>query len=311
MQSTVRGGPLAFRTIVVATDFSVFADRALLKTVELAHRSKARIILAHVIDPLIYCNALNGAPFVLHRIEQDVREGLENSAEVLRRERIPYELVVREGIVRDCLCQLVEDLDADLLVIGTHGESRFDREVVCSVAEKILRVAPCLVMTVGPLSCPSVPGETTSKRLLFATGFSAHSVSALPFVDALAHHLGSELYLLHVGTLSADKDVARNSMEKLEQMARMHIRLTPRVHCVVQNGGLGDTIAAVVSSIGAVATVLAVQQEDLRRKPVGGLNQGLIYRIVTQMCCPVFTLHSGLEKGCPRTQVMDEALLSQ
>lgn len=311
MQSTMRGVSPSFETIVVATDFSKFADRALMKAVELAYRSRSKIILVHVIDPLIYCNALNRAPFVSRQIERDARERLEISAAVLRRERIPYELVVRQGMVRDCLCELIENRKADLLVVSSHGEDRFDRDVFCSVAEKILRVAPCPVMTVGPLTFPAAEVGMKAPPFLFATGFSAHSLLTLPFADALSHQLGSELHLLHVTLPTADSpEIARKSMEQLEKMARAHVHLTPGVHCMVQRGGLGETIASVARSIGAAATVLAVQQEDRRRIPSGGLNQGLIYRIVSQMCCPVITLHSGLDRKSVRSLVMDEALLS-
>ncbi|HVJ09426.1 MAG TPA: universal stress protein [Acidisarcina sp.] len=311
MRSSGRGVPLGFETIVVATDFSPFAERALLKAVEMARSLQSRVILAHVIDPLFYSNSLNGAPFVPRQIEQNAKARLEMAASLLRRERIPYELVVREGMIRDALCDLVEEYGASLLVIGTHGESRFDRDVVGSVAEKILRVAPCPVMTVGSNAMPSIPLGTKSPRLLFATGFSTHSIGALPFADAMAHYLGAELHLLHVALPAADRpESVRRAMEKLEQMARTQVQLTQRVHCLVQHGQLGETIASVAASIGAVAIVLAVQQEDLRRKPVGGLHQGLIYRIVTQTCCPVITLHSGLDRESLRASVLGEALLS-
>ena len=54
----------AFKTIVVATDFSEFSEHALLRTIGLAERFRAKIILTHVIDPILYSNVLNGAPFV-------------------------------------------------------------------------------------------------------------------------------------------------------------------------------------------------------------------------------------------------------
>lgn len=296
MRYASRSASSAFETIVVATDFSEFAERALYRTIGLARQFHSTIVLTHIIDPVVYSHALNGAPFVLRQIEHDVKEQLESSAEVLRRERIPYDLVVREGIIRDSLYQMVQDRSADLLVVSTHGEHRFDRNVCSSVAEKILRVAPCPVMVMGPVACPTAPPASGPQRLLFATGFSANSLHTLPFVDAFAHLLDAEIHLLHVYPEATSKPQAtRECLERLEQVARTHLVMTPTVHCLVQTGGLGEAIASVASSIDARAIILGVQQEDLTRKPLGGLHHGLVYRIVTRTCCPVITLHSGLD----------------
>lgn len=311
MQSAARSAPNGFETIVVATDFSQYADSALLRTVDLAHRFDSKIVLTHVIDPVVYSTALNGEPFILRRIETYVQDRLEHSAEVLRRANIPFDLVVRQGMVRDSLCEVVHDHEADLLVVSSHGERRFDRDACGSVAEKILRVAPCPVMIMGPLACPLGPHASSPSRILFATGFSDTSLRTLPFADALAHKLGAELHLLHVALPDSNHPEATwKSLEKLNDVATRFIHRTPVVRCVVQVGGLGETIASVASSIDAIATVLGVQQEDLQRKPVGGLRQGLIYRIASQTCCPVITLHSGLNVSDLRTIATPESLLA-
>jgi nucleotide-binding universal stress UspA family protein len=311
MQLAARSIPYGFETIVVATDFSQYADKALLRTVDLARKFHSKVVLAHVIDPLVYSVALNGEPFILRRIEMYVRDRLNYHAEVLRREAIPFELVVRQGIVRDSLCDVVRDHGADLLVVGSHGEQRFDRAACGSIAEKILRVVPCPVLIMGPLTCPLGPRATSPSRILFATGFADTSLRTLPFVDALAYELGAELHLLHVASpVSTNPDATRKCLDRLNDVAMRHIHRTPIVHCVVQVGGRAETIASVAGSIDAIATVLGVQQEDLRRKPVGGLRQGLIYTIVNRTCCPVITLHNGLDVSGLRTIAIPQTLLA-
>jgi nucleotide-binding universal stress UspA family protein len=311
MQSAARSFPHGIETIVVATDFSQYADKALLRTVDLARRFNSKVVLTHVIDPLAYSVALNGEPFILRRIKIYVQDRLNYHAEVLRREEIPFELVLREGMVRESLCDLVRDRDADLLVVGSHGEQRFDRDACGSTAEKILRVAPCPVLIMGPLTCPLGPRSSSPSRILFATGFADTSLRTLPFADALAYELGAELHLLHVASpVSTTPDAARKCMDRLNDVAMKHIHRTPIVRCVVQMGSLAETIASVAGSIDAIATVLGVQQEDLQRKPVGGLRQGLIYTIVNRTCCPVITLQSGLDVSGLRTIAIPQTLLA-
>jgi len=296
MRITHRTLPLAFKTIVVATDFSLYADGAFQRAVELAHRFRSKIILTHVIDPLTYSVALNGAPFVPRQIERYVHERFSSVAEQLCRENIPFDLIIRQGPLREALCGVVRDHDADLLVVSSHGEYRFDRDAYGSVAEKILRVAPCPVMVVGPLVGPHMPRTTSRPRVLFPTGFSNTSLRILPFADVLAHKLGAELHLLHVAPEIANGTVtARKSLDKLNEIATEYVRQTRIVHCMVQVGELASTIVSLASSLGATATVIGAEQENLQRQPRGGLRQGLIYTIASRACCPVITIHSGLD----------------
>jgi nucleotide-binding universal stress UspA family protein len=307
MRSTVRSVRPGLETIVVATDFSTFAQNALHRTVQLARRFQSTILLTHVIDPILYSNALNGEPFVLRQAERTGMLRLEETAEILRREEIPHEVILRHGVMRETLCQIVMERNADLLVISSHGEHRFDREVYGSVAEKILRAAPCPVMVMGPLVCHQEQPASSPKRLLFPTAFSPHSLRLLPFVDALAHHLGADLHLLHVSSPAIGSSAShRRCMEKLEKTARANVSMTSAVHCMVQAGMPGEAISSVASSMDAAAIVLGVEQENLMKRPTGGLHQGLAYRIMTRTCCPVITLHSGVNIRALRATVVAE-----
>lgn len=87
-------------------------------------------------------------------------------------------------------------LPADLIVMGTHGAGGFERLILGSVTEKVLRKAPCPVLTVPPRA------ETTStqpfKRVLCAIDFSECSEKALAYAASLAKESGATLTLLHV-----------------------------------------------------------------------------------------------------------------
>jgi nucleotide-binding universal stress UspA family protein len=286
----------AFKTILVATDFSEFSDHALLRTIGLAERFGAKIVLAHVIDPILYSNVLNGAPFVPKQVEKDVKAQLEASAERVRAAGVRVEVKTCHGMIRESLRQLINDMKADLLVVSTHGEHRFNRSVCSSVAEKILRVAPCPVMIMSPLVCAEREDALASPQLLFATAFAFHSNRTLPYADALAHAFGAELNLLHViNSSNLQTETDRSCLEKLERMAREQVHLTQKVHCMVQAGKLGETIASVARSLRPIVTVLGVREEDLLHRPVGGLHQGLVYKIVTQSSFPVLTLNTAVD----------------
>jgi nucleotide-binding universal stress UspA family protein len=88
---------------------------------------------------------------------------------------------------------------SDLIVLGTHGHTGFDRWVLGSVTEKILRKAWCPVLAVPP---PAIepPSDTLQlfKRILCAVDFSDASLKALEYALALAKEADAELMLMHV-----------------------------------------------------------------------------------------------------------------
>jgi nucleotide-binding universal stress UspA family protein len=88
---------------------------------------------------------------------------------------------------------------ADLVVIGTHGRTGVERLMLGSVAERVLRGAPCPVLTVpkgAPEAAPIAPG--IFKRILCPTDFSPASHQAVQWAIAFAQEADAELLVLHV-----------------------------------------------------------------------------------------------------------------
>jgi nucleotide-binding universal stress UspA family protein len=85
-----------------------------------------------------------------------------------------------------------------LLVMGTHGRSGFERLLLGSVAEKVLRKAGCPVMTVPKLSDTAPAGPVLYKRILCPVDFSESSLRALQYAVSLAQETDGQLTVLHV-----------------------------------------------------------------------------------------------------------------
>ena len=111
--------------------------------------------------------------------------------------RVPVEAKAAEGDpAREILA---EAASADVIVIGTHGRSGFERLVLGSVTEKVLRRATCSVLTI-PLSAPPA-AETVPvlfRRIVAAVDFSDVSMYALRHAASLAAEVDARLTLLHV-----------------------------------------------------------------------------------------------------------------
>src|SRR5262245_19927539 len=117
---------------------------------------------------------------------------------------------------------------ADLLVLGTHGRKGFERLVLGSVTEKVLRKSPCPVLTV-PRHAPGSPSghPPAFKRILCCVDFSDSDRQALEFAPSLAMEADARLSRLHVveqlpeiGLPDAARFNLRSYAEYLESDAR-------------------------------------------------------------------------------------------
>lgn len=139
--------------IVMATDFSPAADLALAEALALADRYEAKLVVVHVAtfwdsDP---ANPEWRFPSLPEQHRQTIlgvaRERLELQA---RRAAVPFETRLLRGIdpARQIVAEATGELDADLLVIGTHGHTGLAHVLLGSVAERIIRTASIPVLTV-------------------------------------------------------------------------------------------------------------------------------------------------------------------
>jgi nucleotide-binding universal stress UspA family protein len=109
---------------------------------------------------------------------------------------IGLDILVEEGSPAKVIVRAAKDIEADLLVLATHGRSGFDRFVLGSVTEKVLRTTPVPVLTVPP---PATSGaQPLYKRILCAMDFSDASTRALELALSLAREADARLTLLHV-----------------------------------------------------------------------------------------------------------------
>ncbi len=141
------------RRILAATDFSPASARAVAKAIELARASHAQLILAHVLAPV---TPILGdgyiPPSTYERLAEASRRTARRRLEALRgraaKAGVQATMLVLDGVAADQITRAARKRRADLIVIGTHGRTGFARFLLGSVAQRVLTVAPCDVMTV-------------------------------------------------------------------------------------------------------------------------------------------------------------------
>jgi nucleotide-binding universal stress UspA family protein len=141
----------SIRRILVPHDFSETADRALALALDLAGPLGARVTIMHAYELLTYSFPDTVALPNVGDIEKASRTALEGVVSRVGRPGIAIDSVLREGSPWSEINGAAKDCHADLIVIGTHGRRGISRALLGSVAEKVVRTAPCPVLTVhGP-----------------------------------------------------------------------------------------------------------------------------------------------------------------
>lgn len=141
------------RTILVATDFSEHADHALAAAVELAAQLDATVHLLHVIaTPTLGLPEMGMAysAVTIESMTARAEKELEARAERHRDRASLAPVRLEVGDARDVIDRVATDIGADLIVMGTHGRRGLRRVLLGSVAETVVRTAPCPVMIVRP-----------------------------------------------------------------------------------------------------------------------------------------------------------------
>jgi nucleotide-binding universal stress UspA family protein len=146
-----RPAELSLKHILVPVDFSLSSIRALEYAMEFARQFGARLTLLHVVEPALYPDSHLKAPVAEEtnqNLLQAARERLEEFRVDKVREIVPAETLVRMGRAYSEIPDTAKALGADLVVVGTSGHPGLKQVVMGSTAERVVRNAPCPVLTV-------------------------------------------------------------------------------------------------------------------------------------------------------------------
>src|SRR5215472_5536807 len=138
------------RHILVAHDFGEAAQAALAFAMDLAKELKARITIVHAYEIPVYGfpEGLALTAETIRRIEEATSQAMKGVIEHAQRPGMDIEGVLRQGPAWSEIVAAAVDTKADLVVIGTHGRRGLAHALLGSVAEKVVRAAPCPVLTV-------------------------------------------------------------------------------------------------------------------------------------------------------------------
>lgn len=305
---------IRIKRILCPIDFSEMSRHAFDRAVGIGRCYGATISILHVLP------APSAVPAILYGPEGPGPFGFQTVDRELARAEIPkflgldvglagavdYYVLEGQSVHKEILVQ-TERLEADLVVIGTHGRSGFDRLFLGSVAEKILRTSEVPVMVVPPHAHDAAPiGREPFQSIVLATDFSVGSEAALRYAASLAQHGDARLTIVHVvepipvghdplvggsfDIIGYRAQLERDAMTTLKKVIPDWVRLGCETEEVVLTGKPSRQILSLAEDRRADLIVLGVHGRNaLDRLLFGSTAEQLVRRAT----CPVLAVRQG------------------
>src|SRR5262245_41348358 len=217
------------KRIVYATDFSPASEPAWNEARRLARLFGAGIVVVHATaPPILFPTEGYFPPQLYDELVQSARrvaqEGFDRLLASVTGSGLKVDFRLEDGLPAARILDVVNKEAADLLVVGTHGRTGLERVMVGSVADRLLRQAPCPVLTARSTLAPG-PGPAI-RRICYATDFSPTARAAWPWAVAIATAASAEIDLVHVTFAPvADRHLSADALGRMAELLREQGRI--------------------------------------------------------------------------------------
>lgn len=216
------------KTILVPTDFSRTAQNATDVATAIAKKSKAEIILLHVVEEIEEGSfnvegevAASGSwedRIFTAKMIQKSKQQLSKVAAALIEDGVNVRQLLRVGTPYHGIHTIITEHKADLVVMGTHGKSRLEEILIGSNTEKVMRRSSCPVLSVN-----KKPSRVDFKSIVYALSLRADELSFPPIVKEIQQLYGSTLHLVRINTpgLFINDSLAKEKLQAFAQKMKL------------------------------------------------------------------------------------------
>lgn len=299
---------MEIRRVLYPVEFSNDAHTAMGAACALASAFDAELVLAHSLAfPYPYLDEM-ALGIDLDAYYQNMEKVAGERLERLREQAVEAGASARTEILRGdpagAILEAVEDEDIDLVVMPTHGRTGFQRLLIGSVTETVIRLCNAPVLTIPPIE--RYAERLDVGKILVPTDFSDRSDRALGPALSLAERLGSDVLMLHVVTIgegdSANPDwafpaipeehvdaaleVAESALDKRRSEADGSVRVASKL---VRGFDAAEEIVRVADEEEADLVVMATHGHTGLMHVLLGSTAG---KVVRHLDRPVLTIRS-------------------
>ena len=314
---------MEINNILIPTDFSDCADHALTRAIDLAERFDATLHILHVVnelDPDWYgvSDAQERATKLRKEIQHEARRRLDEIAPDEPHIDFATEVSLQLSFdVAATINEYVSERDIDLVVMGTHGRRGLERLMLGNVADKLIRHAPCPVITVNEKTpWVSDAEDMNIQDILAPIDFSDHAKQALQVAKVFAHAYDARLHLLFVAeerivptfsdtglpgvsVVEMDPEIVNNAEKALRQLNDNLGGPEVEAEYRVREGRVAHDVVDYAEEHGIGMIVMAT-------RGLTGVNRFLLgsntERIVRVSPCPVLTIQTKAEERASTAQ---------
>jgi nucleotide-binding universal stress UspA family protein len=295
---------LEVKLILCPVDFSEFSIRAYRYAISIAEHYRAKLVALHIVELWRYPSAGFAASVALYdEFCQAVRNsGQEQLQEFVKNHTdnaIQPELVVLTGAAPDSILAFAQTQKADGIVMGTHGRRGYDRFMLGSVTDRVMRRASCPVLAVCRPQGEAVARDEERgrvhrlRRILFCTDFSQNSERALSYAISATEEYDAELTLLHVleevPSPAKTKETIARATEQLDKLIPPVARKTLEIKTEVRIGKPYQQIIQLALETQIDMVTMGVRGRGALDLAVFGSTT---YRVIQLGPCPVLAVHA-------------------
>jgi nucleotide-binding universal stress UspA family protein len=294
-----------FRKILCPVDLSDLSVRPVAYAGAVAKWYDGHLTVLHVVPsftPMEVTTGLEPIGLVYATSRDEVLEQLRLTVGAAGLDPGAVAVTAVEGEVAATVVDQAVEMRADLLVMGTHGRSGFDRFFLGSVAEKVLRKAPCPVLTVPPHAPATPPLDVALRTVVCPVDFSPAALEAFGFALDLARRADASVVLVHVIEFLAEHEPLENAhfnvpefrtylledgRQRLDRLAAGESPLPRGVRTVVVPGRAHHEILRIAANEHADLIVIGAQG---RSGAALALFGSTTQQVVRGAACPVLTV---------------------
>lgn len=287
-----------FNNILFPVDFSERCRAVASSVSAVAQRESASLTLVNVVDTPVMWYAVVEPSYVSEFTAPRLIEEAEHKLTSFAAELFPgikTNLVVKDGDPADCIVEIAQELNVDLIMMPTRGRGRFRAALLGSVTAKVLHDAQCPVWTAAHAEEPVSSESAVWRNVVCAVDASNDALRLIRFAAGLQSSFGSSIHLVHAVASPAPnapesfadrdferflKDAARSSVGAMQKQAGTDFRLC------VEAGAISSVVAAVAKQDNA--ELVLIGRGAMPR--FGGRLRTHSYAIIRNVPCPVLSV---------------------
>jgi nucleotide-binding universal stress UspA family protein len=300
---SARGPAIELNNILAPIDFSSASRHGVAFAGAIAERFRSRLHLLFVVEPPSLPEwGYAHLPLREARLRRAAEEKLPQfPLECGIDPRLVCSSEVRSGDADLKICKTAAEENIDLIVMASHGLGGFKHAFIGSTAERVVRDAPCPVLTVRDRALPMHPEKTAfaPKRILVTTDFSEASKKAIPYTAALARKFEASVTLLyvvpsqlpselsHIGIVLEEKRIVEEARARLPRFHEAELDPHLHVETLVLNGGPAHEICHTAETMQTDLIVMSTHgHTGLKHFVLGSVTEN----VVRHAPCPVLVV---------------------